>query len=156
MAERRPGKSVIPDSLYWDLLKPLVCVYFFLGGCSHLSLQLGSFADYLWDHIFLLCPICCLRTLGPNSKPVCRQGRKCLLTAMTQALASHCSFQNEYRNLPSCLGLMAYVLVWTKCQQSCILLPKSLPCSVCICCCRREYPKTRLTVRQWVQLPYLG
>lgn len=59
---------------------------FFLGGCDHFSLQLGSFAEYLWDHIFIPCPICCLRTLGP--KPVCSQGRKCLLAAGIQHSAS--------------------------------------------------------------------
>lgn len=33
--------------------------------------------------------------------------------------------------------------------------PELLPCCVCISCCRKEYPKPWLTVRQRVQLLYL-
>lgn len=106
MAERTPGKSVIPYSLYWNLLKSLI-----LGGCICLSLQLGFFTEYLWDHTFMPCPICCLRTLGPKSKPLFCRGIKCQLTAGIQSSASHCFFQYGYWNWPSCLGW------WLMCQR---------------------------------------
>lgn len=122
MVEWRPGKSIITHSLYWDLLKSLISIFSF---CICLSLQLGFFTEYLWDYIFMPCPIRCLRTLGPKSKLLFSQGIKCQLNAGIQSSASHCFFSVWILKFTFLPWLVTHVPAWTRCQQNGTVPPQS-------------------------------
>lgn len=150
IAERSPGKSVIPHSLYWNLLKSVISIF---SRWLHLSFPAAGVLHRVFvDHIFMPCPICCLRTLGPKSKLLFSQGIKCQLTAGIQSSASHCFFQYEYWNLPSCLGW------WLMCQhgpdasRAALSHPSAAALQRLHLLLQEGYPEPRLTVLQWVQL----
>lgn len=122
-AERTPGKSVIPYSLYWNLLKSLIPIF---SWWLHLSFPAAGVLHrvFVGSHLYAVSHLL-LEDLRAKIKASFLSGNKMPVDCRDSELSISLLFSVWILKLTILPRLVAHVPAWTRCQQNCTVPPQS-------------------------------